>query len=62
MCVSVQRKCETYWPDNVHDTYTPPDTNLMVTFSEVQPFADYEIKKLVLTDVSLSEQEEKYKN
>ena len=47
----MQRKCEQYWPDNVHDTYIPPETTLMVLFEEVQSFADYEIKKLVVTNV-----------
>jgi hypothetical protein len=50
-----QRKCEQYWPENVHDTYSPPETTLLVSFEEVQPFADYEIKKLVVTNVSLKE-------
>ena len=46
-----QRKCEPYWPDNVHDVYNPPNTSLSVSFDELQPFADYEIKKLVVTNV-----------
>ena len=48
----LQRKCEQYWPDNVHETYDPPETTFIVSFEEVQPFADYEIKKLVVTNVS----------
>ena len=50
-----QRKCEQYWPDNVHDTYQPLETTLLVSFEEILPFADYEIKKLVVTNVSLKE-------
>ena len=50
VCV-FQRKCEPYWPDNVHDVYNPPNTSLSVSFDELQPFADYEIKKLVVTNV-----------
>ena len=46
-----QRKCEPYWPDNVHDVYNPPDTSLSVSYEELQVFADYEIKKLVVTNV-----------
>ena len=53
VCV-FQRKCEPYWPDNVHDVYNPPNTSLSVSFEELQPFADYEIKKLVVTNVRLS--------
>ena len=49
----MQRKCEQYWPDNVHDTYVPPETTLVVSFEEVQPFADYEIKKLIVTNVRI---------
>lgn len=49
----MQRKCERYWPDNIHDTYTPPETTLVVSFEEVQPFADYEIRKLVVTNVRI---------
>ena len=50
--VFLQRKCEQYWPPSVHDVYNPPETTLVLTFEEIQPFADYEIKKLVLTNVS----------
>ena len=53
LCVCCfQRKCEQYWPNNVHETYNPPETTLLVSFEEVQPFADYEIKTLVVTNVS----------
>ena len=50
----MQRKCEQYWPDDIHVTYIPPETTLSVSFEEVQQFADYEIRKLVVTNVRIA--------
>ena len=54
MCVCfVQRKCEQYWSDNVNEVYSPSNTTLLVVLTEQMPFADYEIKKFSVTDVSM---------
>ena len=45
-----QRKCEQYWPDNVNDTYDAG--NLSVTLTDLVPYADYEIKRFSIKDVS----------
>ena len=50
--VLLQCKCEQYWPDCIHDVYHPPETTLLVIYEEVQLFADYEIKILVVSNVS----------
>lgn len=48
----MQKKCEQYWPDIVGQTVEPPDTTLEVTLTELMPFADYEIRKFEVKDVS----------
>lgn len=49
----MQKKCEQYWPDAVGQTVVQPNTTLEVTLKELMPFADYEIRKLEVLDVSL---------
>ena len=46
-----QRKCEQYWPDNVNDTYDAG--NLSVTLTDLVPYADYEINRFSIKDVSV---------
>ena len=48
-----QTKCEMYWPDKVGDTYNPPMSSLSIIYKELLPFADYEIRKFFITDVSM---------
>ena len=48
-----QRKCEMYWPENVNETLQP-GANISVTLISQMPFADYEIKKFTVQDVSIS--------
>ena len=48
----MQRKCELYWPEKVGETFKP-GSGLHVEYKEVIPFADFEIKKFVVTNVSL---------
>ena len=47
---SLQRKCEQYWSDNVNDTFDAG--SLAVTLTDLVPYADYEIKRFSITDVS----------
>ena len=51
--LSPQRKCEQYWPDNVNDTFTPSGSSITVLMTELQAFADYEIRKFLVTDVRI---------
>ena len=46
----MQKKCEQYWPEKVNATLNP-GYNLSVTLTSSLPFAEYEIRKLVLKDV-----------
>ena len=47
----VQRKCELYWPEKVGDTFKA-GCGIHVQYKEVVPFADFEIKKFIVTNVS----------
>ena len=46
-----QRKCEQYWSDNVNDTFDAG--SLVVTLTDLVPYADYEIKRFSIKDVSV---------
>jgi len=48
--ILIQVKCEQYWPENINATLNP-GYNLSVTLTSSLPFAEYEIRKLVLKDV-----------
>ena len=48
---SLQRKCEQYWSDNVNDTFDAG--SLVVTLTDLVPYADYEIKRFTIKDVSV---------
>ena len=48
---NLQDKCTQYWPANVGKTTTPTGSKLAVTLSSVQPFAEYEIRKLIIENV-----------
>jgi len=54
LLLCLQRKCEQYWPEGVGQSMTPPDTTLQVTFTELMPYAEYEIRKFKVRDVSAS--------
>ena len=45
-----QVKCEQYWPSNVQGTVTL-NGGLSVLLQEVIPFADYELRKLIISNV-----------
>jgi len=44
-------KCEKYWPDNVGDTINPKPS-LIIKLTQLQLFADYEIRSLQVQQVS----------
>ena len=46
----IQIKCEQYWPENVNAILNP-GYNFSVTLTCSLPFAEYEIRELVLKDV-----------
>lgn len=48
---NVQRKCETYWPEKVGGTFNAGH-GIHVQYKELVPFADFEIKKFSVTNVS----------
>ena len=48
----MQKKCEQYWPDTIGRATTQPNTTLQVTLKELLPFADYEIRRFEVHDVS----------
>ena len=56
MCVCIfcvlQRKCEQYWPDVVGQSQIQPSMTIEVTLKELMPFADYEIRRFEVQDVS----------
>ena len=43
----LQKKCEKYWPDELHSTVTKD--YFAVTFTSIVPSAEYEIRKLTLS-------------
>ena len=51
VCPFLQRKCEPYWPDSKAE---PVLTNrgVQVTLSSIEPFADFEIRTLIVKCVS----------
>ena len=44
------QKCEQYWPDNVDETIKPKPS-LSVKLTQIQRFADYELRTMVVTKV-----------
>jgi len=50
-CFEGKIKCKQYWPENISATLNP-GYNLSVTLTSSIPFAEYEIRKLVLKDTS----------
>lgn len=44
------QKCEQYWPDNVDDTIKPKPS-LTIKLTQIQRFADYELRTLLVTKV-----------
>ncbi|CAI8043302.1 Receptor-type tyrosine-protein phosphatase F [Geodia barretti] len=44
-----KRKCELYWPEKVGDTFKA-GCGIHVQYKEVVPFADFEIKKFIVTN------------
>ena len=44
------QKCEQYWPDNVDETIKPKPT-LSVKLTQIQRFADYELRTMTVTEV-----------
>ena len=44
------QKCEQYWPDSVDETINPKPT-LSVKLTQIQRFADYELRTMTLTKV-----------
>ena len=49
-----QIKCVWYWPEKLHDSVTLED-KFHVTYSSNMPFAEYEIRKFKLQNVSITE-------
>ena len=51
----MQTKCVQYWPKELHDSITPGD-KFSVTYTSTLPFAEYEIRKFKLKNVSREHQ------
>ena len=49
--ICLQKKCEQYWPENIDETLTP-GLNLSVTLTSILPYAEYEVRKFTVKDVS----------
>ena len=49
----LQVKCEQYWPRKVGETLTLDGGNLTVQLREIIPYADYELRKIIISDVSI---------
>ena len=50
-CTILQPKCEQYWPSGVEESISLSG-GMSVQLLEVVPFADYEMRKLVISHVS----------
>ena len=49
-----QKKCEVYWPDNADETFIPaPGSPLTIKYKSMLPFAEFVIRKMVATHVSV---------
>ena len=48
----LQIKCVQYWPEKLHDSITL-DEKFHVKYSSNMPFAEYEIRKFKLKNVSI---------
>lgn len=48
----LQSKCEHYWPTEVGKSIEPAECGLRVTLSEQRPYAEYQVKTLLVTKVS----------
>ena len=57
--VSIQRKCEKYWPNDVNQTLEPGH-NLVVTLTALLPFVEYEIRMLSVKDVRCTVVDQQY--
>ena len=44
------QKCERYWPDNVDETIQPKPS-LTIKLTQIQRFADYDLRTLLVTKV-----------
>ena len=54
--VLLQKKCEVYWPDGVEDPFVPaPGSPLSIKKKSVSMFAEYVIRKMVVSHVSMHE-------
>ncbi len=50
----LKKKCEQYWPDNADSAFVPaPGSALRIQFHSVFQFAEFVIRKMVVTHVSL---------
>ena len=49
-----QKKCEVYWPDNADEAFVPaPGSPLTIKYKSMLPFAEFVIRKMVATHVSV---------
>ena len=49
-----QKKCEVYWPENAEEPFVPVNGSpLTITYKSVLPFAEFVVRKMVATHVSL---------
>ena len=53
LSLSFQRKCEQYWPDNLKE-YKEFGHGIRVEVVSVTPYADFEMRKIVVTQVNYS--------
>ena len=50
---SLQKKCEVYWPKSAEDIFVPAlGSPLSIKYESVLPFAEFVIRKMVVTHVS----------
>ena len=48
-----QKKCKEYWPDNADKAFVPaPGSPLTIKYKSMLPFAEFVIRKMVVTHVS----------
>lgn len=50
----MQKKCEVYWPESADEAFIPtPGSPLTVEYKSMLPYAEFVIRKMVVTHVSV---------
>ena len=50
----LQKKCESYWPENINETFEPGE-GIKIVLTSTVPFSEYTIRKMTVTRVTILE-------